>query len=194
MMTAWKARRWNRMDDKSDRSYFLLTDLWWEHHCFIWGKHRQKKEQRWWHFAARHIRVCEEGGRWTCGELTRLKSLDSVLWSLRRLTGDFALSARGDDEAYKEILCKHRWRSETWARSRGCCLYHRLLNKPLMYFTFVSLPGSHTHCFHNRSRCRAVVGKMLQMAQLLLLMHKKQTNKRTSDISCSTHWGIAIIF
>lgn len=32
-------------------------------------------------------------------ELTRLKSLDSVLWSLRRLTGDFALSGRGDDEA-----------------------------------------------------------------------------------------------
>lgn len=32
-------------------------------------------------------------------ELTRVKSLDSVLWSLRRLTGDFALSARGDDEA-----------------------------------------------------------------------------------------------
>lgn len=29
----------------------------------------------------------------------RVKSLDSVLWSLRRLTGDFALSARGDDEA-----------------------------------------------------------------------------------------------
>lgn len=139
-------------------------------------------------------RVREEGGRWTCGELTRLKSLDSVLWSLRRLTGDFALSARGDEEAYKEILCKHRWRSETWARSRGRRLHHRLLNKPLMYFTFVSLPGSHTHCFHNRSRCKAVVGKVLQMAQLLLLMHKKQTRKRTSDIFSSTHWGIGIIF
>lgn len=33
----------------------------------------------------------------TCGELTRLKSLDSVLWSLRRLTGDFELSGRGDE-------------------------------------------------------------------------------------------------
>lgn len=154
----------------------------------------RKKEQRWWHFAARHNRVCEEGGRWTCRELTRLKSLDSVLWSLRRLTGDFALSARGDDEAYKEILCKHRWRSETWARSRGCCLHHRLLNKPLMYFTFVSLPGSHTHCFHNRSRCKAVVGKCYRWLSYCSWCTKKQTNTRTSDISCSTHWGIGIIF
>lgn len=30
-------------------------------------------------------------------ELTRLKSLDSVLWSLRFLTGDLALSERGED-------------------------------------------------------------------------------------------------
>lgn len=36
-------------------------------------------------------------GEQTCGELTRLKSLDSVLWSLRRLTGDFVVSARGDE-------------------------------------------------------------------------------------------------
>lgn len=34
--------------------------------------------------------------RQTFCELTRLKSLDSVLWSLRLLTGDFVLSARGD--------------------------------------------------------------------------------------------------
>lgn len=32
-----------------------------------------------------------------CGELTKLKILDSVLWSLRLLTGDFVLSARGDE-------------------------------------------------------------------------------------------------
>lgn len=39
------------------------------------------------------ISVRQVGG----GKLTRLKILDSVLWSLRLLTGDFALSGRGDE-------------------------------------------------------------------------------------------------
>lgn len=34
----------------------------------------------------------------------RLKSLDSVLWSLRLLTGDFVLSARGDEAKPKTSL------------------------------------------------------------------------------------------
>lgn len=34
----------------------------------------------------------------------RLKILDSVLWSLRLLTGDFVLSARGDEAKPKTSL------------------------------------------------------------------------------------------
>lgn len=40
--------------------------------------------------------ILSNAKRQTFCELTRLKSLDSVLWSLRLLTGDFVLSARGD--------------------------------------------------------------------------------------------------
>lgn len=96
---------------QSDRSHFLLTDLWWEHHCIIWGKHRQKKGQRWWHFAARQNKECvrrEVGERvesspgwrvWTvCFGLCVVwpATLRSLHAAMTRPTKKFSVSTDGD--------------------------------------------------------------------------------------------------
>lgn len=50
----------------------------------------------------------------------RLKSRDSVLWSLRRLSGDFALSARGDEAKPRTSLHLDLGRGEETMLLKKC--------------------------------------------------------------------------
>lgn len=79
------------MDDYSS----LLTDLWGGWGGGGWGHCRRQKP-----CLQTDGRTDVHADVQLC-ELTRLKSLDSVLWSLRFLTGDLALSLRGED-AWRE--------------------------------------------------------------------------------------------
>lgn len=59
----------------------------------------------------------------------RLKSLDSVLWSLRLLTGDFVLSARGDVAKPKTSLHLDLGRGEETKLLKKCTTAFSLVRR-----------------------------------------------------------------
>lgn len=59
----------------------------------------------------------------------RLKILDSVLWSLRLLTGDFALSARGDEAKPRTSLHLDLGRGEDTKLLKKCTTAFSLVRR-----------------------------------------------------------------
>lgn len=59
----------------------------------------------------------------------RLKSLDSVLWSLRRLSGDFVLSARGDEAKPKTSIHLDLGRGEETMLLKKCTTAFSLVRR-----------------------------------------------------------------